>query len=120
MPLQEVASSATAVRQDKPPDAVGEEPIKAESRQALVDADCRIQDTLAVVLAGGKGTRLAALTLRECKPALPFGGVKSITLETEHRFEVEAYLGELTPDRVKMELYAEASAGPDDYRLFTA
>ncbi len=31
-------------------------------------------DTVAVVLAGGKGTRLAALTRRECKPALPFGG----------------------------------------------
>ncbi len=31
-------------------------------------------NTVAVVLAGGKGTRLAALTRQECKPALPFGG----------------------------------------------
>lgn len=33
-----------------------------------------VDDTVAVVLAGGKGTRLGALTRRECKPALPFGG----------------------------------------------
>lgn len=31
-------------------------------------------DTVAVVLAGGKGTRLDPLTRRICKPALPFGG----------------------------------------------
>ena len=30
--------------------------------------------TVAVVLAGGKGTRLAPLTRDICKPALPFGG----------------------------------------------
>ncbi|MEX0914962.1 MAG: sugar phosphate nucleotidyltransferase [Wenzhouxiangellaceae bacterium] len=32
------------------------------------------EQTAAVVLAGGKGTRLGALTRHECKPALPFGG----------------------------------------------
>ncbi len=32
------------------------------------------QQTVAVVLAGGRGTRLGALTRHECKPALPFGG----------------------------------------------
>ncbi len=31
------------------------------------------RETVAVVLAGGKGTRLGALTRHECKPALPFG-----------------------------------------------
>jgi glucose-1-phosphate adenylyltransferase len=31
------------------------------------------KDTVAVVLAGGKGTRLGALTRDVCKPALPFG-----------------------------------------------
>ena len=31
-------------------------------------------DTIAVVLAGGKGTRLDPLTRHICKPALPFGG----------------------------------------------
>lgn len=35
-------------------------------------------DTVAVVLAGGEGTRLAALTSRECKPALPFGGNRKV------------------------------------------
>jgi len=32
------------------------------------------RDTTAVVLAGGKGTRLGALTRHVCKPAVPFGG----------------------------------------------
>jgi glucose-1-phosphate adenylyltransferase len=32
------------------------------------------RETTAVVLAGGRGTRLGALTRNECKPALPFGG----------------------------------------------
>jgi len=32
-------------------------------------------ETVAFVLAGGKGTRLGALTANECKPALPFGGL---------------------------------------------
>jgi glucose-1-phosphate adenylyltransferase len=31
-------------------------------------------DTLALVLAGGNGTRLGELTRRQCKPAIPFGG----------------------------------------------
>ena len=33
------------------------------------------RNTTAIVLAGGKGTRLGALTRSECKPALPFGGL---------------------------------------------
>lgn len=33
-----------------------------------------VQDTLALILAGGHGTRLGALTARCAKPALPFGG----------------------------------------------
>ena len=30
--------------------------------------------TFAVILAGGRGSRLGALTRSRCKPALPFGG----------------------------------------------
>lgn len=37
-------------------------------------ASLMMRDTLALVLAGGKGTRLGALTHRRVKPAVPFGG----------------------------------------------
>lgn len=41
-------------------------------------ADDIADNTLGVVLAGGKGTRLAPLTRHTCKPALPFAGLRSI------------------------------------------
>ncbi len=47
--------------------AGGNEPTVATQDQLA-------RETLAVVLAGGKGTRLGALTRHECKPALRFGG----------------------------------------------
>ncbi len=40
----------------------------------LPDAGDAADETVAVVLAGGRGARLGALTRYECKPALPFGG----------------------------------------------
>jgi glucose-1-phosphate adenylyltransferase len=36
--------------------------------------DALANDPVAVVLAGGKGTRLDPLTQHVCEPALPFGG----------------------------------------------
>lgn len=39
------------------------------------DAHRVASETVAVVLAGGKGMRLGALTQHDCKPALPFGGI---------------------------------------------
>ena len=42
--------------------------------EAHLDAQALVKETVAVVLAGGKGTRLGALTRHECKPALPFAG----------------------------------------------
>ena len=41
---------------------------------SVVTGDGLARNTVAVVLAGGKGTRLGALTRNVCKPALPFGG----------------------------------------------
>jgi glucose-1-phosphate adenylyltransferase len=61
------------------------------------------RDTTAVVLAGGQGTRLGALTRRTCKPALPFGaayrnidfslsnsinsGIRRVGIVTQHKPE---------------------------------
>ena len=38
------------------------------------DLNQAVRNTLAIVLAGGKGTRLKALTDNQAKPAMPFGG----------------------------------------------
>lgn len=51
--------------------AAGSFPPTVTNRSAVESATRR---TVAIVLAGGKGTRLGALTRRECKPALPFAG----------------------------------------------
>jgi glucose-1-phosphate adenylyltransferase len=72
-------------------------PPLADAETALAD------DTVAVVLAGGKGTRLEPLTREICKPALPFGaryrsidfslsncvnsGIRRIGVATQHRPE---------------------------------
>lgn len=47
-------------------------PMPAPTPQRFVSLMTR--DTLALVLAGGKGTRLGGLTDRRVKPAVPFGG----------------------------------------------
>jgi len=45
-----------------------------ERRQERRSVDRIIRETLAVVMAGGRGTRLNRLTARHSKPAVPFGG----------------------------------------------
>ena len=45
--------------------------MKRRERRSV---DRVIRDTLAVVMAGGRGTRLNRLTARHSKPAVPFGG----------------------------------------------
>lgn len=50
----------------------GTPPGKAEREVRSVDVLARV--TLAIVLAGGRGTRLGALTDWRAKPSLPFGG----------------------------------------------
>lgn len=42
--------------------------------QASLEQRLLARSTAAIVLAGGKGSRLGLLTRDECKPALPFGG----------------------------------------------
>ncbi|HZD52705.1 MAG TPA: sugar phosphate nucleotidyltransferase [Woeseiaceae bacterium] len=67
----------------------------------MIETQDLAADTLAVVLAGGKGTRLGALTKNICKPALPFGaayrnidftlsncvnsGIRRIGVATQHK-----------------------------------
>ena len=74
-----------------------------ESRPPIGAANALAEDTVAVVLAGGKGTRLEPLTREICKPALPFGagyrsidfslancvnsGIRRVGVATQHRPE---------------------------------
>jgi glucose-1-phosphate adenylyltransferase len=46
--------------------------MKAKTNRTSIDRTLR--DTLAVVMAGGRGVRLGPLTSRHSKPAIPFGG----------------------------------------------
>jgi len=51
--------------------------------------------------------------------AMRFGSVKVETSGERHRFNVQIYLGEIDPDHVRVELYAEASAGGKGQRAMT-
>jgi glucose-1-phosphate adenylyltransferase len=48
--------------------------MSAEDRQQRLAHAALMRETLAVVLAGGRGVRLGPLTRRRAKPAVPFGG----------------------------------------------
>jgi hypothetical protein len=48
-------------------------PHGEQSRPLFGWGSALVDDTVAVVLAGGKGTRLEQLTRDICRPALPFG-----------------------------------------------
>lgn len=43
--------------------------------------------------------------------AVRFGGIKIVSSDTRHLFEVHVYLNEITPEAVSVELYAEALNG---------
>ncbi len=49
--------------------------IRRRERRSI---DRIIRETLAVVMAGGRGTRLNQLTAKHSKPAVPFGGIYRI------------------------------------------
>ena len=75
------ADQAVREHADSPPQAKSATTVGCDttvSTVARASPTGRTQDlaeqTAAVILAGGKGTRLGALTHHECKPALPFGG----------------------------------------------
>lgn len=80
-------------------------------------ADELTENTVTVVLAGGKGTRLGALTRDVCKPALPFGagyrnidftlsncvnsGIRRVGVATQHKPDVlHRHLESVWRDRV--------------------
>lgn len=48
--------------------------VDRPSGEALARRWCDMDDVLALVLAGGRGTRLRPLTMRRAKPAMPIGG----------------------------------------------
>jgi len=54
----------------------------------MITTSALAENTVAVVLAGGKGTRLGALTRHVCKPALPFGAAyrkRGVIVDSECR-----------------------------------
>jgi starch phosphorylase len=70
---------------------------------------------------GALGAHIATWrrTLDEAWPALRFGETKVDSDSDRHAFEVRAYLGELDPDAVAMELYAEGvdGTGPVEVKM---
>ena len=51
-----------------------EQRLRTETQGQPYDLNRALKNTLALVLAGGRGTRLMDLTDHEAKPAIPFGG----------------------------------------------
>jgi starch phosphorylase len=62
---------------------------------------------------GAIGARMVSWRngLEKAWPALRFGEMKVKSDSQRHLFEVEVYLGELNPDAVRVELYAEGVGG---------
>jgi starch phosphorylase len=68
---------------------------------------------------GALAAQLAASldTLREKWPGLRFGELLAASEGPRHVFEVQLYLGDLDPDLVRVELYAEGAGGAEAIRL---
>jgi glycogen phosphorylase len=74
---------------------------------------------LAQRTAGGTGARIAEwkAQVKQHWSSLRFGEIRVSTDRGEHRFEVSAYLDDLDPDAVSVELYADGGAGSKPVRV---
>jgi starch phosphorylase len=61
--------------------------------------------------AAGEGVVEWRRVLKEQWPKLRFGELKIRTEAEQHTFDVQVYLGDLQPDAVRLELYAEGAGG---------
>jgi starch phosphorylase len=55
--------------------------------------------------------------LQQGWPGLRFGDVRVETREGQHEFDVKVHLGDIAPDAVRIELYADGIAGDDPVRI---
>jgi starch phosphorylase len=66
---------------------------------------------------GAKGRQIAEKleSLGQKWNSIHFGVVKTVTIEEQHRFDVEVYFHDAEPDMVKVELFANGMNGGDPF-----